>query len=211
MARVSGISTSCSARSLTASSSRSASSIRAGAPRRVGRGEGERVRTPASGHPMRRHVEPKAHAARPPPMIPSRQWSVVSCQSSAARVILAIMARTTRNAQLVTALLFAALPAWAAPPSTCGATDEYGKALCLYQRRSFIEAEAVFRDIADKDEKDPATIRSTYFLARTEMKLGRFDAAAARLVRIYSLDPAFYASWNCDFLLGECRRAMGKE
>ena len=41
------------------------------------------------------------------------------------------------------------------------------------------------------------------------MKRGRFDEAAPLFVRIYAMDPAFYASWNCDFLLGECRRARG--
>ena len=121
-----------------------------------------------------------------------------------------MMSRATRNAQLATILLLATTLS-AAPPTTCGATDDYGKALCLYQRRSFIEAEGAFRRIVEKDEKDPATIRAIYFLARTDMKLGRFEEAATLLVRIYSLDGAFYAGWNCDFLLGECRRAMGKD
>ena len=112
-----------------------------------------------------------------------------------------------------TALILALLAtsAFAAPPSTCGARDDYGKALCLYQRRSFVEAEAAFRVIVEKNEPDAATIRSLYFLARTEMKLGRFEEAAPLLVRIYALDPGFYSAWNCDFLLGECRRAMGKD
>jgi TolA-binding protein len=98
----------------------------------------------------------------------------------------------------------------AAPPSTCGADDAYGKALCAYQRRSFGEAEAGFRVIVEKGDPDPTTIRATYFLARTEMKTGRYDEAAAQFIRIYELDPAFYAAWNCDYLLGECRRAVGK-
>ena len=124
-----------------------------------------------------------------------------------------MMSPATGNWQLATALLllFAALPLSAAPPSTCGAKDDYGKALCLYQRRSFVEAEAAFRAIVEKDEPDPATLRSMYFLARTRMKLGRFDEAQPLLIRIYSLDPGFYGAWNCDFLLGECRRAMGKD
>ena len=121
-----------------------------------------------------------------------------------------MMSRATRNAQLATLLLFAA-PLLAAPPSTCGARDDYGRALCAYQRRNFIEAEAGFRAIVEKGEQDAKTIRALYFLARTDMKLGRFEEAAPMLVRIYSLDPAFYAAWNCDFLLGECRRAMGKD
>ena len=106
---------------------------------------------------------------------------------------------------------FVAVPVLAAPPSTCGARDDYGRALCSYQRRNFIEAEAAFRLIVDKGEQDAKTIRALYFLARTEMKLGRFEEAAPMLVRIYSLDQGFYGAWNCDFLLGECRRALGKD
>jgi TolA-binding protein len=108
-------------------------------------------------------------------------------------------------------LLLVATIANAKPPSTCGATDDYSKALCAYQRRAFTEAEAGFRGIVEKNEVDPLTIRAIYFLARTEMKRGRFDEAAPLFVRIYAMDPAFYASWNCDFLLGECRKAMGKD
>ena len=173
-------------------------------------GEGERVATPAIGQPMRRQVEPNAQAARPPPMIPRRQLPVARCQSGVLPLILAMMSLATGSWQLATLLLVAA-SASATPPSTCGARDDYGKALCAYQRRSFIEAEAEFRTIVDKGEPDAKTIRALYFLARTDMKLGRFEEAAPVLVRIYSLDPAFYAAWNCDFLLGECRRAMGKD
>ncbi|HXA15589.1 MAG TPA: tetratricopeptide repeat protein [Thermoanaerobaculia bacterium] len=97
------------------------------------------------------------------------------------------------------------------PPTTCGGTDDYAKALCAYQRRSFAEAEAGFRSIVEKNEVDPLAIRAIYFLARTEMKRGRFDEAAPLFVRIYAMDPAFYASWNCDFLLGECRKAVGRD
>ena len=112
---------------------------------------------------------------------------------------------------LALVLDFTGASASAAPPSTCGARDDYGRALCQYQRRNFVEAEADFRAIVDKGEQDAKTIRALYFLARSDMKLGRFEEAAPLLVRIYSLDPAFYGAWNCDFLLGECRRAMGKD
>jgi len=108
-------------------------------------------------------------------------------------------------------ILAIAMSANAKPPSTCPGTDDYSKALCAYQRRAFTEAEAGFRGIVEKGEVDPVTIRAIYFLARTEMKRGRFDEAAPLFVRIYAMDPAFYASWNCDFLLGECRRAMGRD
>jgi len=99
----------------------------------------------------------------------------------------------------------------AAPPTTCGGTDAYSKALCAYQQRNFAEAEAGFRDLAGRAPQDAQTIRALYFLARTEMKRGRFDEAAPLFIRIYSLDPAFYAVWSCDHLLGECRRAVGRD
>jgi TolA-binding protein len=100
---------------------------------------------------------------------------------------------------------------YAAPPTTCGSTDDYGRALCAYQRRNFADAEAGFRPIVERGAEDPQTIRAIYFLARTEMKRGRFDQASALLIRIYKLDKAFYDGWSCDFLLGECRKAMGKD
>lgn len=100
--------------------------------------------------------------------------------------------------------------ALAAPPSTCGGTSDYERALCAYQRRNFAEAERAFRAIAEREVQDAYTIRATYFLARTLMKSGRFDEAHALLIRIYTLDPAFYATWNGDFLLGECRKALGR-
>ena len=98
----------------------------------------------------------------------------------------------------------------ATPPTTCGQSGDYERALCSYQRRQFAEAEAAFRVIVDAAERDPKTVRSMYFLARTLMKTGRYDEASALLIRIYSLDKAFYDGWNCDYLLGECRKALGR-
>ena len=98
----------------------------------------------------------------------------------------------------------------ASPPTTCNLVGDYEKALCAYQRRNFGEAEIAFRRIAERDQQDAQTIRSLYFLARTLMKTGRYDEASALLIRIYALDQAFYQAWNGDFLLGECRKALGK-
>lgn len=103
-----------------------------------------------------------------------------------------------------------AVTAQAAPPTTCRLSGDYERALCAYQRRNFAEAEAGFRAVAEREERDARTIRATYFLARTLMKTGRFDEASALLIRIYSMDQAFYEAWNADFLLGECRKALGK-
>lgn len=103
-----------------------------------------------------------------------------------------------------------AVPVFGAPPSTCGLEGEYAQALCAYQRRDFAAAESGFRAIADREAKDPETLRSVYFLARTLMKTGRFDEASALLIRIYTLDRAFYDTWSCDYLLGECRKALGR-
>ncbi|HEX9161914.1 MAG TPA: tetratricopeptide repeat protein [Thermoanaerobaculia bacterium] len=108
---------------------------------------------------------------------------------------------------LILALL--ALPVTAAPPSTCGAPDAYSRALCAYQHRQFADAEKGFRAIVDAGAQEPETMKSTYFLARTLMKTGRFDDAAKLLVRIYGQDKPFYEEWQCDYLLGECRRAQG--
>ncbi len=108
-------------------------------------------------------------------------------------------------------LAFLALPAFAAPPTTCGGRDQYAQALCAYQHRNFAEAEGGFRRIVEKGDADAQTLHAIYFLARTEMKRGRFEEAATLFVRIYSLDRSFYEVWNCDYLLGECRRATGKD
>jgi TolA-binding protein len=113
--------------------------------------------------------------------------------------------------RLAIILALLAAPALAAPPTTCGATDDYGKALCAYQRRNFTAAEAGFRAIVERGENDLRMLHAIYFLARTEMKRGRFDEASTLLVRIYGLDKSFYEAWNCDFLLGECRKATGKD
>ncbi|HEX8252925.1 MAG TPA: tetratricopeptide repeat protein [Thermoanaerobaculia bacterium] len=111
---------------------------------------------------------------------------------------------------LLTFALLAQTAFAAAPPTTCGQEGEYERSLCAYQRRQFAEAEAGFRAIVDAAQADPQTIRAIYFLARTLMKTGRFDEASALLIRIYSLDKPFYDGWNCDFLLGECRKALGR-
>jgi TolA-binding protein len=114
----------------------------------------------------------------------------------------------TRNLIL---LLLLVAPLSAAPPTTCGLADDYSRALCAYQRRQFGLSERDFRSIMEKGEVRPETVKAMYFLARTLMKTGRFEEAADLLVRIYETDRPFYDGWNCDFLLGECRRALGKE
>lgn len=112
-----------------------------------------------------------------------------------------------RIAVILALLALAAAP----PPTTCGQRDDYGVALCAYQRRDFAEAEARFRAIVEKNADAPETVRAMYFLARTEMKRGRFDEASTLFIRIYALDAPFYRAWSCDYLLGECRKAAGKE
>jgi TolA-binding protein len=115
-----------------------------------------------------------------------------------------------RTLVILALLGFPALPAFAAPPTTCGGEDEYSRALCAYQRRQFAAAEKGFKAIADAGAEDPQTLRAHYFLARTLMKTGRYEEASATFIRIYALDKPFYDAWSCDFLLGECRRALGK-
>lgn len=107
-------------------------------------------------------------------------------------------------------LTLLAMPAMAARPTTCGQADDYSRALCAYQQRQFVEAERLFRAIVLLGEKEPKTVRASYFLGRTLMKVGRFEEAEEIFIRIYQLDKSFYDGWSCDFLLGECRRAQGK-
>lgn len=110
----------------------------------------------------------------------------------------------------VLTLALLSLPAQAAPPTTCGGADEYSRALCAYQRRQFQEAATRFRSIIETRSESPEKIKAMYFLARTMMKRGEYAEAADLFMRIYGADKPFYDGWNCDFLLGECRRAMGK-
>ena len=97
----------------------------------------------------------------------------------------------------------------AAPPTTCRDSDAYARALCAYQHRHFAEAAQGFEAVST-DSSNPKAIPALYFLARCEMKQGRFKEAESRFYRIYEAAPEFYREWDCDFLLGECRRAEGK-
>jgi TolA-binding protein len=112
--------------------------------------------------------------------------------------------------RLLLILSLLSVPLSGAPPTTCGIAGDYESALCAYQQRRFDDAERQFRALIDTEEASPLTLRAHYFLARTLMKTGRFEEAQALFVRIYSLDRPFYQAWNCDFLLGECRRAQGR-
>ncbi|HEX7419362.1 MAG TPA: tetratricopeptide repeat protein [Thermoanaerobaculia bacterium] len=112
--------------------------------------------------------------------------------------------------RLLLILALFAIPATAAPPSTCGAPDDYSRALCSYQRRQFAAAEQGFRAIVTAQAKEPVTLKAMYFLGRTLMKTGRYSEAETLFIRIYEADRPFYDDWQCDFLLGECRRAQGK-
>lgn len=106
-------------------------------------------------------------------------------------------------------LALLATSAMAAPPTTCGLAGAYESALCAYQQRDFSRAESGFRAIVEAGRADAETLRATYFLARTLMKTGRFEEASRLFMGIYAMDKPFYDGWNCDFLLGECRRALG--
>lgn len=115
-----------------------------------------------------------------------------------------------KTMKLAVILALVAVTAQAAAPTTCGLTGDYEQALCAYQKRDFANAERLLRAVVERETQDAQTIRSMYFLARTLMKTGHFDEAHALLIRIYSLDAAFYETWNGDYLLGECRKALGK-
>lgn len=95
--------------------------------------------------------------------------------------------------------------------SQCNAADRYAQGLCLYAAGEYDQAAGLFRELADSEVESPRAVRAMYFLARTQMKRKQWSDASGTLIRIYSLAPAFYKEWNCDFLLGEARRGMGLE
>jgi TolA-binding protein len=116
------------------------------------------------------------------------------------------------RAVLVASLILAAGSVAAATrvKAPCPSDSDYGRALCAYEQGEFARAETALADLA-KGEASPQSIRAAYFLARTQMALHKYPEASKQLIRIYSLDAAFYHEWACDFLLGETRRAMGME
>jgi len=107
----------------------------------------------------------------------------------------------------MTAVVLAASVAALADP--CDQAASYDRAVCFYREGRLTDAAAEFLPMA-KREASPEGIRAFYFLARIRMKEGRWKEASVLLAEIYHRSPDFYRSWSCDFLLGECRRAMGK-
>lgn len=91
----------------------------------------------------------------------------------------------------------------------CASAGGYPRALCLYRAARWGDAEKAFAAIVRADRKEPETLKSRYFLARAFMRQKKWSEASEELRRIYSISPAFYQQWSCDFLLGETRRAMG--
>lgn len=87
--------------------------------------------------------------------------------------------------------------------------EEYRRALAAYTDGKYAEAEQAFTRIVAADRKTPETMKAHYFLARSRMKLRKWQEASSGLIRIYSIDPIFYHQWSCDFLLGEARAGMG--
>lgn len=101
-------------------------------------------------------------------------------------------------------------PAAAFAQSLCEGND-YQRGLCAYRAGDFSLAEKLFTTAAGVEERSPEAIKARYFLARSLMKRRQWQRAADEFVRIYGLAPLFYDEWNCDFLLGECRKAQGKD
>lgn len=95
--------------------------------------------------------------------------------------------------------------------ASCSSGDSYAQALCSFSHHDYDVASQRFAAIVNRGETSPETIKSMYFLARTDMKTRRWNEASSLLTRIYSIAPGFYHEWNCDFLLGQCRRALGKD
>lgn len=113
-----------------------------------------------------------------------------------------------RSALLISILALAS-PAAAEERECAIGPSEYAAGLCFYLAGALEDAGAIFERIVKADVPSPETLKSRYFLARTRMKQKRWNDASEEWIKIYSLSPAFYEEWSCDFLLGESRRAMG--
>lgn len=103
-------------------------------------------------------------------------------------------------------LLAATTPA----QSLCDGND-YERGLCAYRGGDFAQAGRLFSRVVEAAAQEPPTIKAHYFLARSLMKQRKWREASEQFIRIYGLWRAFYDEWNCDFLLGECRKALGLE
>lgn len=90
-------------------------------------------------------------------------------------------------------------------------SDTYSEALRLYGKGEYEESGRLFTSLVEAGNRDPETLKSHYFLARVLMKRGRWEEASSTLIAIHKISPGFYREWSCDFLLGVCRRAQGKE
>jgi len=101
----------------------------------------------------------------------------------------------------------------AALPQTnrCADLDGYPAALCLYRQERFREADRLLIAIVDRNAPETVTLKARYFLGRSLMKQGRWKEASDHWIALYSASPLFYREWSCDFLLGECRRGLGKD
>ena len=90
----------------------------------------------------------------------------------------------------------------------CPQRADYDRAVCLYRTGNLAAASSEFERVSERIEPAPETIRSMYFLARIRMKEGEWQEANDMLIEIWKRSPVFYRSWSCDYLLGECRRAL---
>jgi hypothetical protein len=88
--------------------------------------------------------------------------------------------------------------------------NDWARALCAFYREEWARAAEQFEELA-AGEPSPQAIKARYFLARTKMKSGAWEEAMSLLLEIHGISAPFYWEWNCDFLLGECRRALGRE
>ncbi|HUO85114.1 MAG TPA: hypothetical protein VM534_08375 [Thermoanaerobaculia bacterium] len=95
--------------------------------------------------------------------------------------------------------------------AACEDTDPYARALCLYQSDQTEGAAEILMEMIRADEQVPQTLRAHYFLARIRMEQERWAEAEGLLIGIFSKSRPFYREWNCDFLLGVCRRSLGKD
>ena len=103
---------------------------------------------------------------------------------------------------------------WVAPLGYSATIDcsggAYERGLCWYSAGELDRAEVEFGKVIEREPIGDEMLKAVYFLARTKMGKEQWDEASRLWIRLFELSPAFYRNWNGDYLLGVCRRELGK-
>ena len=87
----------------------------------------------------------------------------------------------------------------------CSRESAYDQGVCLYDRGRYAEAIEILDGVVAVERVGQQRVKAMYFKGRSLMRLKRWDEAQRLWIDLFSISPAFYRLWNCDYLLGVCR------